>query len=344
MSSLKNGYIGVAIAALITVLFATSALFGAPVWLTVIASALFASAVTYLSALVYGVFNDLFATKASLPYFLLGHQPQQQSLLRTNDPVAQGVAWGIAATYGPALLASIAFGIGTVITASFVPMASFIFPVMFIAMPLIAFGADIYAKRKAKQYVKEGHEYYGNLDYARLGANYYQINGLTQMAPNKEDKAAWLANSDRNMFGFTKLPLIGVGVLASAITLSAVHSFLPAFLFSTLLATTVPVAFVAAAIVFLVAAGAYMYINRNKQIDNKFKLAFEAQQNLEHELYLDDDLDLVEQLSEGFKSKIPDLVVSGEPSHYPNPLQSVKPLVMNSASQLTEDQVSLTLF
>ncbi len=86
---LKNGFIGVGIAALGIILFAAASLLGAPVWVTVIANAFFASSVTHLAALVYGVVNDLFATRSNLAYFLLGHQPQQASILRTNDPAAK---------------------------------------------------------------------------------------------------------------------------------------------------------------------------------------------------------------------------------------------------------------
>jgi hypothetical protein len=51
------------------------------------------------------------------------------------------------------------------------------------------------------------------------------------------------------------------------------------------LATVIPVAFAVAAVVFLAAAGTYMYVNRNKQIDNRFKLVFEPDAKLDHELY-----------------------------------------------------------
>ena len=189
----------------------------------------------------------------------------------------------MAATFGPAVLAAIAFGVGTAITASFVPVASFIFPILIIVMPLIAWAADRYAKRKAKYYEQHGGE------YLTLGSNHYQYLGLKVMA-HKADEAAYLANSDGNLFGFTKVPFIGLGTLAVVITLSAVHLYLPAILFSTVLATAMPVAFAVAAVVFLAAAGTYMYMNRNKQIDNRFKLAFEPNAKLKHELYLDEDL------------------------------------------------------
>ncbi len=180
---------------------------------------------------------------------------------------------------------------------------------MFVAMPLIAWGADKYAKKKAKEYVENGHDYYGDLNWVQLGSNSYQKKGLMVMSASKEDKAAWLANSDRNVFGFTKVPFIGLGTLVTIITLSALHSYLPAILFS-------------AALVFLTAAGAYTYINRNKQIDNRFKLAFEANAQLEHELYLDEDLTLVDELSKKFNPRVSAENTPQEPGHFASPLYS----------------------
>jgi hypothetical protein len=341
---LKNGFIGVGISALAIILFTTTALLGAPVWINVISNTLFSSAITYLGALVYGVVNDLFATKANLPYFLLGHQPQQASLLRTNDPTAQGIAWGMAATFGPAVLAAIAFGIGTAITASFVPVATFIFPILFIAMPLTAWAADRYAKRKAKQYEQHGHEFYGDLSDTVLGSNPYQYHGLKVMAAHKADKAAWLAISDRNLFGFTKVPFIGLGTLAAVITLSAVHLYLPTILFSTVLATAMPVAFAVAAVVFLAAAGTYMYMNRNKQIDNRFKLAFQPNAKLTHELYLDDDLTLVAEFSEDFNSS-PSLDESiKEPGHFDSPLTTARKQIAQDVEYTHENKAIMPVF
>lgn len=327
---LKNGFWGVGLSALILIMFATVSFVAAPVWITVIATTLFASSMTFLSAILYGVVNDLFATRANLPYFLLGHQPAQKSLLRTNDPIAQGVAWGVAATFGPAVLASIVFGIATAITASLVPFATFIFPVMLVAMPLIALGADIYAKRKAKEYMSAGVE----IPSAFL--NTYQTRGLASMCSTKEEKAAWFANSDRNFFGFTKMPLIGLSALAAMITLSSVHTLLPAVLFSATLAATMPIAFAGVAIVALTIAGIYMYVNRNKQIDNRFKLAFDKAPNAVAELYLDEDLALVEELNNGASSEIARSEEPLAPQHFLSPLSGALAAAASAPPYLVE--------
>lgn len=287
---LRNGFIGVAASALIILLFSATVFFAAPFWLTAIATGLFVGASTYLSGILYGVVNDIFATRANLPYFLLGHQPQQKSLLRTNNKVAQGVAWGVAATFGPVVIATIVFTVAATITAFFVPMATFLLPVMMIAMPLIAVGAEFYARKKAREYIEQGEE------FRWMGSNQYQQNGLDYMCPTKPERAAWYANSDRNMFGFTKVPLIGLGALVGLIVLSAVSIFLPPLLLvSPIIAMAIPIVFAAVACVTLIAAGVYMYVNRNKQIDDRYRLEFDRAE-IEPNLYFDEDMTYVRGL------------------------------------------------
>lgn len=182
---------------------------------------------------------------------------------------------------------------------------------MFVAMPLIAWGADAYAKKKAKEYESLG------LRYAELGANSYQIKGLSLMSNSPAEKAAWLANSDRNLFGFSKVPFIGLGALASMIGLSALHSYLPAVLFSIM-----PAAVVLVGIEFLAGAGIYTYINRNKQIDNRFKLTFTADAKLKHELYLEEDLTRVAELTKDFQAQPSPASMPKAPGHFNCPMHS----------------------
>lgn len=287
---LRSGFVGVAISALIILLFATTTFFAAPFWLTAIATGLFVGASAYLSGILYGVVNDLFATHSNLPYFLLGHQPQQTSLLRTNNKVAQGVAWGVAATFFPVMIATVLFTVAATITAFFVPIATFLLPVMMIAMPLIAVGATFYARKKARQYIAQGEKFMG------IGSNNYQKKGLDYMCPTKPERAAWYANSDRNMFGFTKVPFIGLAALVGLIVLSAISMFLPPLLFvSPIIAIAIPTAFAAVTCISLIAAGVYMYVNRNKQVDDRYRLEFERTA-IEPNLYLDEDMAYVDGL------------------------------------------------
>lgn len=310
---LRGGFVGVAISALIIMLFAATTFFAVPLWLAAITTGLFVGASTYLSGLLYGVVNDIFATNANLPYFLLGHQPQQVSLLRTNDKAAQGIAWGVAATFGPVIIATAVFAIAATITAFFVPMATFLLPVMVVAMPLIAIAAEFYARKKASEYAKQG-ECFDILLYT----NAYQSNGLSHMCPTKEERAAWLATSDRNVFGFTKVPFIGLGSLVGLITLSAVSQYLPAVLFiSPMIAVVIPAVLAAAACVSLIAAGIYMYVNRNKQVDDRYRLEFEREK-LEPNLYLDEDMAYVRELEDIYGKEAATVVESSALANTPS--------------------------
>ncbi|WP_131782565.1 hypothetical protein [Legionella gresilensis] len=287
---LNNGLIGIGIAALCIVFFALTAYFAAPFWLAAIASGLFIGASTYLSGLLYGIVNDIFATHANLPYFLLGHQSDQTSLLRTNNKIAQGIAWGIAATFGPVLIATVLFTIAATITAFFVPMAMFVMPILMAAMPLIAVGAEFYARRKTRYYLEHPDE------VRFVGSNEYQEEGLSYMSPTIKEHAAWYANSDRNLFGFTKVPIIGLVGLVSLIVLSSVSVFLPpALIVAPLLAYIIPVAVSSLSSLILAAAGAYMHFHRAKQADDRYKLEFELKE-IDHNLYLDEDLEYVNEL------------------------------------------------
>lgn len=320
---LRYGFAGIAASALITVIFFATVYFSAPFWLTAIVTGLFVGASTYLSGILYGVVNDIFATHFNLPYFLLGHQPRQKSLLRTNDKIAQGIAWGVAATFGPVVLASILFAIVATITAFFVPIATFVLPIMIITMPMIALGVELFAHKKALEYEKSDD---WRLNY--IGSNTYQTRGLKYMCPTKKERATWIANSDRNMFGFTKVPLIGLGALLGIIVLSAIGKFLPSSLFmSPMIAMTIPVVFAGVTSLMLLAAGAYMYVNRNKQLDDRYRLEFDRAE-VEPNLYLDEDITYVKELITKYKIDKTDAIAD----HSVNTLSASPNLVLQAIS------------
>lgn len=287
---LRAGFWGIGISAVIIAFFITITLIGAPVWLTAISAGLFTGASTYLSGIAYGVVNDLFATHTNLPYFLLGHQFQQTSMLRTNDKIAQGVTWGIAATFGPVFLASILFTLIATVTAFFVPLAIFVLPVMMMAMPLIAVGAEKYAQKKTQEYLDSSF-----FQLEMIGSNLYQEEGLKFMCPTQETRASWLSTSDRNVFGFTKVPLIGVGGLIGFMALSMFSAALPPVLFaSPIIAMAIPAAFAGFTCLSLITAGVYAHVNRNTQLDDRYRLQFEGELN--PNLYLEEDRDYVQTI------------------------------------------------
>ncbi|WP_147373412.1 hypothetical protein [Legionella taurinensis] len=133
--SLKFGII-VSILSILAILgFAALSFFAAPLVLTVIAGAFFAGGMVFLMAMGYGIFNDLLGAKSNLPYFMLGHQRQQHSMIQSNKPAAQGIAWGIAAVAPLAFPAAILFFITALVAGFFVPTALFVLPVMAIVIP-----------------------------------------------------------------------------------------------------------------------------------------------------------------------------------------------------------------
>lgn len=294
---LKSGFAGVALSIPAVALFAATSMLGAPTWTMPLSNGLFASAMIYLSALAYGITNDIYATAANLPYFLFGHQPKQHSLIETNDPIAQGVAWGVAATYEPALAAAIIFGIATTITAAFAPIPNIIFPIGLSAMPLLAKVVDLHAAREMQKKIELLSDFPD--DAFSTGSNEYQRNASSILQTTKQEYAAYRANSDRNSFGFSKVPYVGVGMLVMMLILSVAHSILPSSLFSTTATTLLPITVACISIIAISALGIYTYINRNKQIDNRFKLAFDQELDADlDELYLDEDLLRIQEFTQ----------------------------------------------
>ena len=297
--------VGLGFATLSVAFFATVALLGLSGGWVIAATALFGSAIAYMGGLLYGILNDIFATKANLPYFLLGHQATQQSFFSSNDPLVQAIGWGVIAAQPIAVIAALVFGIAIFATmmASASPVLTFILPLMLVVVPLFAVCANAYAKRSADKYVTEGISLkmlpeaikqkfrttlnlpadaekvdLDQIDFdsptfrslaKELGLlNDYQLDGLALMSSSKKDKANWLANSDRNMLGYAVTPLLAITSLVLMLTLTSV----PAVLFSPLLAIIIPVVSAAIAIALLATALTYVSLNKDKQVDNRYKL------------------------------------------------------------------------
>lgn len=300
---LRYGFVGVAVSAALISFFAVTVFLSAPAWLIAISTGLFTGAVAYVSGLTYGIINDLFATHANLPYFLLGHQTQQVSLLKTNDPIAQGIAWGVSATFGLTLLAACLFTVIIMITAAFVPITTCILPLMMLAMPLIAIGAEFYAQKQA-QVIEPT---LGCWEYPiMLGSNRYQQTRNATMCPTKQEQAAWYANSDRNIFGFTRVPLVALAMLIGLVGLSAISGgFLPAILISSsLFSTVLPLGFAAVNTLGLGLAGLYVYMKQDTQVDNRYKLDFSGDDKKPDDLYLSEDETSAQALLEQYSSSL----------------------------------------
>lgn len=228
-------------------------------------------------AMGYGIFNDLLAAKSNLPYFMLGHQPQQHSMIESNKPAAQGIAWGIAAVAPLAFPAAILFFVTALIAGFFVPTALFILPVMAIALPLVVIIADVVARRKKKVYIAgEDDLSLAHQEWYSFGSglNDYQQEGLREMSNTVEEKAAWFANSDRNVIGFKYVPILAVVSLVAFATLTGVSTLLPTVIFGTIMSTILPVSVGVLLALAITAALIYLAVNHNKQDDNQYKLDF----------------------------------------------------------------------
>lgn len=290
-SIVKSSFKGIFVTAPIIALFASTMFFTAPIWLTAIATGLFTGATIYLSGILYGVINDLFATSMNLSYFVLGHGENQKSVLRTNDKISQAIAWGVLAPFIPSLFAAVLFTIAITVTAFFAPVATFILPLMTIIMPVLALSANLLAHK-----LKPILQNLGNWDTMKEELNPYQIAGLKYQSPNAEHVGAWWANGLRNGFGYVTLPIIAVSALVTIITLS-VCGLIPIVLLSPLLAVALPAIGAALVCIGLIAGGIYLYMNRNNQSDDRYRLEFDSEQVVP-DLYLEEDQAYVTKIIE----------------------------------------------
>lgn len=282
IGSLKEGFFGVGVSAVCVGFFLAASLLAAPAWLMLIANGLFAGAVAYLAALVYGVINDWFATHANLPYFLLGHRTLQTTVLKSNLPAVQAIGWGVLATQDPALLAAVIFTMAIMTTAVFAPIATWTLPLMILAMPVIAGIVDVIARKVSKII---------QVDYGKIRKNNYQRDALALMSGTDAEQQAWLLNGIRNGLGYVGLPLMGIGALTAMITLS-VQGVLPALVASSLFAVFLPGGIAVMAVLGLTVAGIYMYMNRDKQVDDRYKLDFSDDYQPERGFYFEEDDDV----------------------------------------------------
>jgi MFS family permease len=288
--ALKGGIITAAVATLGIAAFAVISFFAVPFVVTVLVNALFAGSAIYLAGLAYGILNDFIGVKKNLPYFTLGHQPTQKALIQSNDKTTIGIAWGIYATMGPSLIAAILFTVATVITGFIgLPFAAFVLPILAIAVPIALGAAHLYSKYKEKQLenkwrespydneltnclnvFKRPHLYDENLLNEFL--NEYQRSRLGRWLKDENDMKAWFGNGARNSFGYIALPIVGVLGLAALITSSSISGLLPAVLFSAAFSVFPVIGLGILLAVAITAACVYLYVNRNKIVDNGYRL------------------------------------------------------------------------
>jgi hypothetical protein len=250
---------------------------GAPFALTVLINAWFTGSAVYLSAISYGIINDIIGCHKNLPYFMLGHQPGQRGVIKSNNPNTVGIAWGILATTGLAIIAALTFTVATLITGFIgLPFLGFLVPAIAAFVPLVNLAAHWIANRFEKKVNMSPEKFHRNIGSSGLDS--YQNDKLKVWLRDEKDTAAWLGNSVRNVVGYVALPSLAVVGLVSFITLSilsSVTTLLPAVLFSTAVSVFPPVGLGILLAVGIIAACVHLYRNHDKQIDNAYKLDYE---------------------------------------------------------------------
>ena len=303
---LQNTQIKLAWSAVSIALFALVSFIG-PVFLLPLATALFAASMAYMSGLLYGILNDILATRSNLAYFILGHQFGQRSFFVSNNVLVQAIGWGVVATTSLSQIAAMVFAAAIFITASLstTPLATFLLPLLVVIVPLAVLLADLYARHQIQNRIKNGFSLAWIKEDARIRVtavcqvpfdaqsipldkidfdspalrtllqehkiiDEYQLNGLALMSSSVKEKAAWLANGDRNLAGYIGAPLMAVGLLIGILSISKT-AVAPA-LFSTFLSTTLPIITASILVVGLACAIFYARQNAYEQIDDKYKL------------------------------------------------------------------------
>jgi hypothetical protein len=268
-SLLKTGIKWAAFAVLGVVAFSIMTFVGgAPLVVTAFIDAWFAGSVIYLSGLGYGIVNDMIACRKNLPYFLLGHQPGQRSIIKSNDPNANAVAWGILATFGLSFIAAIVFAIPVLIMGlAGLPFAGFVLPIIGLGIPLALFLAHRFADNYVKNIptLKQGQK---DQCIDNLDLDVYQKNRLKIWLKDTKDLKNWISNSARNGFGYLVMPLLGIAGLVSIITCSALGHALPIVLIGTAASAFPPAGLALLLATVLIAACLYLYFNRNKTVNS----------------------------------------------------------------------------
>lgn len=288
-AGLKFGLVVALLAVLGVAAFTVTSFVSVPAIAGVLINAWFTGSVIYLSGLTYGIINDIIGCKRNLPYFSLGHQPQQQGLIESNDPTTVGIAWGIFATAPLATIAAVIFMAAALITGLIgLPFAGFALPVIGILIPATLAFAHHYSLKQEKKYreAPDHEDFYGNKESELKGIknvilhhpkalNSYQKDRLKYWLKTDEDVNKWLSNSARNMIGFIALPLVAISGLAAMITLTCLPHLLPALCFSAALSVFPPLGLGLMLSVLIISAGFYLYANHQKIVDtNPYRLDF----------------------------------------------------------------------
>ncbi|MCX7114686.1 MAG: hypothetical protein NTW08_02070 [Gammaproteobacteria bacterium] len=264
VSILADGKVTMLLASLGIVFFVTSCFIAFPIVLAQLALAAFVASMVYLTGILYGILNDFFAVKASRAYFMIGHQPNQGSLIKSNSIPSLAIAWGILATHGLSLIAGILFAIAVFIAAFFVTIPMFIPTILLLGMPLFVLAAHTFSNWKTGA-LKDV-----NQEFRNWWKDEIQETQIRDMNFDIDDKRSWLSNGYRNGFGYAVMPLLGVVGMITLFTVN-VGAFLSVGLFATLF----PISVGGLAILLVGIALVYLKVNHEKQDTDYHQLVFD---------------------------------------------------------------------
>lgn len=177
-----------------------------------------------LTAVTYGILNDQIACRQCIEYFTVGHTSFHKRLLATNDPTANGVVWGIYATW---ILGAVA-GVGLAITARATKLVAISalqltpFCLVLIAGTLLYSDvlADISKDQWSQPHRKKHLEHYFNTTI-EPDEGYHPVD-LRKIPVEK--RPDYMAVGARNGAGYTIMPaggaILAIGTIAARIFLS----------------------------------------------------------------------------------------------------------------------------
>lgn len=186
-----------------------------------------------LTATSYGIVNDLFACKKCIQYFTIGHTSIHKRLLKTENPVANAVVWGIHATWILGAVAGTLFALSAMATGLAVAPVLPYLAAAKITGSLIAIAYASYQSKKEEEYYskkenkKELDGYFQGMCQGQLlNGNFIQPRKgfhIVDLSLIPEDKrAAYMAVGARNGAGYTVMPALGVVMLIAITTLGLI--------------------------------------------------------------------------------------------------------------------------
>ncbi len=179
-----------------------------------------------LTAVGYGIANDLLACQQCVTYFTNGHMDRHVRLLKSDDPIKNGIIWGIGSTAGLGLLGGIALAVAARATKYHPITAGQIVPSMIGLSTITCIFAHFKAK-EAEAYLQkpenQKHPAFMQIfDKIILPKPGFHPVDLRKVPP--EQRAAWFGVGIRNAIGFTVLPAEATILALSIIAIRVIKS------------------------------------------------------------------------------------------------------------------------